>query len=65
MAHRQALIEKADYVVVLDGGRVVEQGEPRTLLQANGLYARMFGVGDPARRSHQLQGTSADAAVSV
>jgi subfamily B ATP-binding cassette protein MsbA len=65
VAHRQALIEKADYVVVLDEGRVVEQGEPRTLLQANGLYARMFGVGDPARRSHQLQGTSADAAVSV
>lgn len=31
----------ADKIVVLDGGRVVEQGSPADLLAAGGLFARM------------------------
>ena len=31
----------ADKVVVLDGGRVVEQGSPSKLLERDGLFARM------------------------
>jgi subfamily B ATP-binding cassette protein MsbA len=42
VAHRLATIEKADQVIVLEAGRVVERGTPAQLLRANGLFARMF-----------------------
>jgi subfamily B ATP-binding cassette protein MsbA len=47
VAHRPAMITIADHVVVLEGGTVVEQGDPRTLLAAHGLFARMFPVHQP------------------
>jgi ATP-binding cassette, subfamily B, bacterial MsbA len=61
VAHRQALIEKADHVIVLEDGRVVEQGSPTFLFRAGGLYTRMFGVDGADRSSHQLRGSSVDA----
>jgi ATP-binding cassette, subfamily B, bacterial MsbA len=42
VAHRLATIEKADHVIVLDSGRVVEQGGPGALLGADGPFFRMF-----------------------
>ena len=47
VAHRLATIEDADHVVVLDGGRVVEQGSPATLLKAGRAFARNFGGQSP------------------
>ena len=41
IAHRMRTVMSADKIVVLDGGRVVEQGSPGELLAANGLFARM------------------------
>ncbi len=41
IAHRMRTVEQADRIVVLDGGRVVEQGRPAELLAADGLFARM------------------------
>ena len=41
IAHRMRTVMSADKIVVLDGGRVVEQGSPAELLAANGLFARM------------------------
>jgi ABC-type bacteriocin/lantibiotic exporter with double-glycine peptidase domain len=41
-SHRLAAFPLADRVVVLDGGRVIEQGTHEALLQAGGLYARIF-----------------------
>ena len=41
IAHRMRTVMAADKVVVLDEGRVVEQGSPQELLAANGLFARM------------------------
>jgi subfamily B ATP-binding cassette protein MsbA len=42
VAHRLATIEKADRVVVLDAGRVVETGTPSTLLAAGGWFSKLF-----------------------
>ncbi len=42
VAHRLATIERADEVLVLEGGRVVEHGAPLALLGAGGAFARMF-----------------------
>jgi len=41
-SHRLAAFPLADRVVVLDGGRIVEQGTHDPLLQADGLYAHIY-----------------------
>ncbi len=42
IAHRLSTIASMDRIVVLDEGRIVEQGAPADLLQRGGLYARLW-----------------------
>ena len=41
IAHRMRTVMNADKVVVLDDGRVAEQGHPAELMKRDGLFARM------------------------
>ncbi|WP_240468527.1 hypothetical protein [Streptomyces dangxiongensis] len=54
IAHRFATVRIADRIVVLDQGRVVEEGSHEDLLSADGMYAHLFNLqaagylGEPA-----------------
>jgi ATP-binding cassette subfamily B protein len=47
VAHRLATAARAGRIVVLDGGRVAEEGTHTELLARGGLYAAMWRAGDP------------------
>ena len=42
IAHRLATIQRADEIVVLDHGRVIERGDHATLVERGGTYARLL-----------------------
>lgn len=44
IAHRLSTIADADKIVVLEHGKVVEQGQHEELLSKRGVYARLYGL---------------------
>ena len=44
IAHRLSTVRHADRIVVMDAGRIVEQGRHETLLERDGIYANLWRV---------------------
>ena len=54
VAHRLSTIEHADRVVVLEGGRIAEEGKPAELLAKGGFYARLHHRGEWASAAPEV-----------
>ncbi|KAJ3962155.1 hypothetical protein N0V92_001077 [Colletotrichum tropicale] len=65
IAHKLATIRKADNIVVMNSGRIVEQGTHQWLLKKRGAYARLVQVQDltvhakESSRQSQIESTGA------
>ena len=55
IAHRLSTIVDADQILVLDQGRVCEQGSHRELLQHEGRYARMWALQQQEQATHEAE----------
>lgn len=45
IAHRLSTIEKADQILVLDNGKIIERGNHKELLESAGYYAKLHKLG--------------------
>jgi ABC-type multidrug transport system fused ATPase/permease subunit len=61
VAHRLSLTARADRVIVLSGGKIIEDGPPKKLRSANGPYQRMLHLW----RSDHAPGAGDDPAVDA
>jgi ATP-binding cassette subfamily B protein len=50
ISHRFSTVRRADTIVVLEGGRIVEQGSHDELMRLGGRYARLFELQASAYR---------------
>jgi len=44
IAHRLATIKKADMIIVMENGKIVEQGTHKELLEKKGYYSRLYNI---------------------
>ncbi|MCB1984002.1 MAG: ABC transporter ATP-binding protein/permease [Burkholderiales bacterium] len=57
IAHRLSTIADADQILVMENGRIIEQGTHSQLLAANQTYARMWALQQQEQSEHVQQNT--------
>jgi ATP-binding cassette subfamily B multidrug efflux pump len=59
IAHRLSTIARMDRVIVLDAGRIIEQGKHEALLRSGGIYAGLWQRQSGAMQTAELKATPA------
>ena len=44
IAHRLSTLQHMDRIIVLENGKIIEDGSPKDLLKANGYYQKMWST---------------------
>jgi ABC-type multidrug transport system fused ATPase/permease subunit len=67
VAHRLATVQRADRILVVDDGRIVEQGTHAELLQHHGLYRELFELqfGDRGRSTDRVASRPSESLVTA
>lgn len=65
IAHRLSTIQKADKIVVLEKGEIIEEGSHRELLKHDGQYKRLFDMQFGAMDNNQLTINSSEGGKEV
>jgi subfamily B ATP-binding cassette protein MsbA len=55
IAHRLSTVHRADVILVLEDGRIVERGSHAELLAANGVYANLYHIQFQATAARQAE----------
>lgn len=55
IAHRLSTVRNADRIVVIKGGRIVEEGDHQSLLERGGEYARLYRIQADSMGSDKLR----------
>ncbi|CAB3401793.1 unnamed protein product [Caenorhabditis bovis] len=62
VAHRLSTVVKANKIIVLDKGRIVECGNHKSLLEENGVYAKMWKAQIAEKRGVSIDEVTVDSA---
>jgi ATP-binding cassette subfamily B protein len=60
VAHRLSTLRRADWILVVDRGRIVQSGTHQTLLNSKGAYQRLAALQVVDEESLRLLGTAPD-----
>ena len=60
IAHRLATVQKADRIIVMEQGRIIEEGNHQELMQRDGLYAKLARMQFHTETSAPGAGTAAE-----
>ncbi|MBR0441016.1 MAG: ABC transporter ATP-binding protein, partial [Firmicutes bacterium] len=59
ISHRLTTLSKCDKIIVLDSGRVAEQGTPDELRTSGGIYQKIFEIQSGAAGPEEAAGEEA------
>ena len=52
VAHRLGTVKNADIILVMNNGKIIEQGDHDSLMKADGFYKKLYESGKPGSENY-------------